>query len=150
MAEHIHKEAFMLMRYQCCGTYIGGMTVNQPPMARSPGCGHREVIWNSRDGVTPFCMTCPSCGGDLQHVNWGADIYAPEHKPNYGQGVWRDGTADEAERIIRRRMAQYPDGLSAESIDALVRTVRNPDDKGNTEFLRGWPMLYRHGMEGDA
>lgn len=43
--EYRHAEAFCLMTYLC------------------KGCGHREVIWNSRDGVTPFAATCPSCGG---------------------------------------------------------------------------------------
>ena len=32
---HNHKEAYMLMNYRC-------------------ECGHHELIWNSRDGVTPF------------------------------------------------------------------------------------------------
>jgi len=40
---HRHVEAFCLMHYAC-------------------DCGHHEVIWNSRDGVTPFTAPCPSCG----------------------------------------------------------------------------------------
>jgi len=32
--QHRHAEAFKLMIYAC-------------------SCGHRETIWNSRDGVTP-------------------------------------------------------------------------------------------------
>lgn len=38
-----HKEAYLLMNYRC-------------------ECGHHELIWNSRDGVTPFTLSCPNCG----------------------------------------------------------------------------------------
>jgi len=62
--------------------------------------------------------------------------------------VWRDGTPDEAETIIRRRLAMYPTdrNLTAEYVEKIVKTVRDPDDPGNTEFRRGWPILYRHGL----
>lgn len=60
-----HAEAFCLMWYGC-------------------KCGHRERIWNSRDGVTPFGMGCPSCGGSMSHVDWQKDILAPQHQLNRG------------------------------------------------------------------
>jgi hypothetical protein len=79
-----HKEAFCLMTYAC-------------------KCGHRERIWNSRDGVTPFAAQCPSCDdGIMQHVDWALDRRAVEHKLRPGQKFWRDGTPDEAEAIMRR------------------------------------------------
>jgi hypothetical protein len=80
-----HKEAFCLMWYAC-------------------KCGHRERIWNSRDGVTPFGCTCPSCAGIMDHVNWRDDEPAPNHKLTVGQRFWRDGTPNEAEAIMRRRL----------------------------------------------
>ena len=34
-------------------------------------CGHSEMIWNSRDGVTPFTVSCSKCGGLSSHSgNW--------------------------------------------------------------------------------
>lgn len=118
---HSHGEAFMLMTYAC-------------------DCGHRETIWNSRDGVTPFGMNCPSCGGStLRHVDWQRDVYAPDHKPHKGQRFWRDGTPDEAEAIMRRRIAsmrdQYP--CSPEKEAELIRWAR----EGKDEFQPGWPTL---------
>lgn len=57
---HNHAEAFCLMWYQC------------------KDCGAKERIWNSRDGVTPFGMRCPSCGrADYYHTYFGSDLYAP-------------------------------------------------------------------------
>ena len=38
--EYKHAEAFCLMKYRC------------------EKCGQAEVVWNSRDGVTPFIINC--------------------------------------------------------------------------------------------
>lgn len=146
-----HGEAFMLMGYQCMGRIDTGKP-HQPGSGRMPrtgGCGHRETFWNSRDGVTPFGMGCPSCGGDLQHMNWGADIRAPSHQPHHGQGVWRDGTPDEAEAIMRKRIESCkgtPYECDDERTAMLVESARNPKKGEHSEFQKGWPMFYRHGM----
>lgn len=120
---HKHGEAFMLMTYAC-------------------KCGHRETIWNSRDGATPFCTGCPSCCGGmspLQHVQWSRDTYAPDHRPHLGQRFWRDGTPEDAEMIMRRRIEalrfEYP--ITPEHEDELLAYARN----GDGEFQVGWPLL---------
>jgi len=88
--KHNHKEAFCLMYYAC------------------KGCGHFERIWNSRDGVTPFGVKCPSCeAGIMDHAYFGSDQYAPEHKLLPGQKFFRDGTNEEAEGIMRKRIAAF-------------------------------------------
>ena len=51
-------------------------------------CGKIEVLWNSRDRVTPFMMDCLKCAGTMQHV--GIDIDAPKHVPHRGQRVFID------------------------------------------------------------
>ena len=118
---HAFNEAFMLMWYAC-------------------ECGHRERIWNSRDGVTPFVMACPSCGENLRHVDWQSDEYAPSHQLRSRQHFWRDGTPDEAEAIMRRRIEmmrdQYP--LTPDREVALIASTRNGTEG---EFQKGWPML---------
>ena len=50
-----HGEAFCAMSYRC-----------------ENGC--KEVLWNSRDGVTPFTLRCVECGGVMEHVNWRDDV----------------------------------------------------------------------------
>ncbi len=118
---HAFGEAFMLMWYSC-------------------ECGHREQIWNSRDGVTPFALSCPKCGGMLSHVQWRNDIYAPNHKLQPGQRFWRDGTPDEAEAIMRRRIERMQEAFpcTPEQASELISQAR-----GGTahEFQAGWPML---------
>lgn len=121
---HTHGEAFMLMAYAC------------------DKCCHRETIWNSRDGVTPFGTRCPSCGeSSLRHENWPDDVYAPNHKPHKGQRFWRDGTPDEAEAIMRRRFESMKDQwpITPDYAEELVRKAREGSLTG--DFQPGWPML---------
>ncbi len=126
---HVYGEAFMLMWYRC------------------QSCRHTERIWNSRDGVTPFGCGCPSCGGVMQHMDWALDRYAPEHKLHRGQRFWRDGTPDEAEAIMRRRIDSTRDRYALEPAEKaeLIERCRNGQEH---EFQEGWPMLDIHDRAG--
>lgn len=92
---HRHAEAFCLMLYAC------------------RNCEHQEVIWNGRDGVTPFGMACPDCGGDMTHVNWEDDEYAPDHIPEPGQGVWIGFPPELRRPVAAARIAAF-DGTDLE------------------------------------
>lgn len=103
--------------------------------------GHREVIWNSRDGVTPFGCKCSACGiENMLHDDWSQDVYAPDHKLANGQRFWRDGTPDEAEAIMRKRIERYRDKhpIPVAKAQALIQEAR---DGTASEFQPGWPML---------
>ena len=119
---HIFGEAFMLMRYAC------------------EGCGHNEMIWNSRDSVTPFGIGCRKCGEIANHIDWGGDIYAPDYTPSPGTRIFRDGTPDEAERIMRERCDdmrdEYP--LPPDEEAALIQRCRDGEEH---EFQKGWPRV---------
>lgn len=121
---HQHIEAFCLMWYQC------------------KTCGHLERIWNSRDGVTPFGIQCPSCSSqECTHVAFGSDQYEPQHTMNRYQKFWRDGTPDEAEAFMRRRfemMREHGHEITPEREAALIAEAR---EGTGTEFRPGWPML---------
>lgn len=142
---YAHKEAFALMWYAC---------VNRPPNLFAPhtriqGCGYRERIWNSRDGVTPFGgVECPSCGrkgidGGLMHVEWNADECRPDHKLALGQRFFRDGTAADAIIIIKRRIEiskKSPRPIPDDIAERLLQHAR--DQTG--EWNKGWPMIDRY------
>jgi hypothetical protein len=73
--EKQYKEAFCLMLYRCnlCGTI--------------------EVLWNSRDGVTPFSICCSQCHRENEfpqmiHIGWQLDICKQDYKPFEGQRVF--------------------------------------------------------------
>lgn len=102
---HKHLEAFMLMRYRC------------------EGCDHSEMFWNSRDGITPLGYPCPECAGDMIHVDWDEDCYAPEHFPLTGQGVWVD-MPDSLKVVLARSLAysfEGPEEQREAFIDTIVR-----------------------------
>ncbi|AMR77631.1 hypothetical protein [Cupriavidus nantongensis] len=124
---HQHAEAFCLMRYSC-------------------GCGHSEIIWNSRDGVTAFTVPCPSCGDrmGLKHVNWGADFCAPNHKPHFGQRVWIGMTEERATTLAMRRIAEVKTRYGDELSDRLAGIVKDIWREGETPDLRVQGADYHH------
>lgn len=120
-----HKEAFCLMRYGC------------------QDCNHRELIWNSRDGVTPFGTTCPSCGNlNFVHMDWHWDKLTPNYKLNPYQKFWREGTQEEAVALIT---AQYNDYLKHNPIEnisqRLAIAIQNIKDGKSLDYRPGWPVL---------
>ena len=153
---HNHLEAFCLMIYMCDG---------HPQQQKSRSairntddikeCYHTEVIWNSRDGVTPFMCYCPSCGGNMGHIAFGWDKYSPDHQLNFGQRYWRDGTLEEAIQIMERRIEQMK-GTEYEADEAkremLLKHVED-DYNGKSdppgEFRKGFPYLDVHGYTKD-
>ena len=69
------KERFALMQYQDEVT------------------GKIEIIWNSRNAVTPFFITSPD-GNSSKHINWHADIYSPNHVPKVGDRIFVNATLE--------------------------------------------------------
>lgn len=125
-----HKEAFALMWYAC-------------------KCGHRERIWNSRDGVTPFGgILCISCGGGglkggLSHVDFHLDEPAPDHQLRDGQLFFRDGTAEDAVKIIERRIVHFADA-GKPIPDDIAEMFRQHAREQTNEWHEGWPMVERY------
>ncbi len=85
---HRHAEAFCLMWYATDDRML------------------REIIWNSRDGVTPFIV--PSIDGrEMTHIDWHLDRYAADHQPRPGQRVFIDLPREVAERFAREQVERY-------------------------------------------
>jgi len=113
-------------------------------------CGGREVLWNGRDGVTPFGVPCrnETCnehemGSPMLHIAWKLDKCAPAFKPWPGMRVFRDGTLEEARAIMRRRI-ESAKGTEYErtpaEIDEMIANIVL-DDEGRSGFRRGYPMI---------
>lgn len=106
--KHNHAEAFRLMRYVC------------------EDCGYSEIVWNSRDGVTPFGMMCRRCRSiNMMHHNWDKDVYAPDHIPHQGQGIWIDMPESLKPTLARMRAAVFegPDEERESLIQALIEDM---------------------------
>jgi hypothetical protein len=81
-----HKEAFCLMEYQDQVT------------------GEIEVLWNSRNGVTPFIITSRA-GNEAQHVHWHKDKPDPNYLPPKGMRIFVDARPTHSH--IRRSARDY-------------------------------------------
>lgn len=77
-----HVEAFRMMTYEC------------------RVCGKQMRIWNSRDGVTPFTVTCRLCDkGFMVHINWANDPLLPRYSPQVGDWIWVDMPIKKCKRL---------------------------------------------------
>ena len=91
MSPYLHKEAFCLMLYVC------------------QECGHKELLWNSRDGVTPFSLTCVKCLVPCKayHKHWEQDRRLPDFKPEDGMRIFVDLTPERARHHAEEVVAKY-------------------------------------------
>lgn len=123
MEPHQYPERFALMHYRC------------------DSCRGLELVWNSRNGVSPFSIPCARCEeGIATHVSWEQDLRKPDWQLRMGQRFFRDGTPDEAVEIMRKRIAvmQDLDPLPQHRIDELLRDTK----EGRVhEFRSGWPSI---------
>lgn len=67
--------------------------------------GHTEILWNSRDGITPFSISCRKCDSSMVHAFWDADVKVPDFKPPKGMRIFVDLTMEQA-RIDRRKYVE--------------------------------------------
>jgi hypothetical protein len=94
LAGNSHVEAFCHMQY------YGAHASDVKYIDRNSLMTKKHIvllIWNSRDGVTPFNMFSEEFGIELQHVNFAQDVFDPRYRPKKGDMIWRDWTVAEAE-----------------------------------------------------
>lgn len=102
---YTHKEAFCLMKY------------------RSDDGTEEEMIWNSRDGVTPFVITLRS-GKQAVHVEWKNDLCVPEFIPAPGTRIFADLTEERATEFARDSLIRHP--RRGVTIKELVKEYMRP------------------------
>lgn len=115
--KYSHNEAFCVMKYRC------------------EECGIEEYLWNSRDGVTPFIISCHACmlnekEGSMAHVDWNLDKRIVDYRPPKGSRIFIDLTKDMARKYKALQivhwwdMAKFPMseryGSPKEAFDALM------------------------------
>ena|ERR1041385_231833 len=71
--QYRHREAFCLMQY------------------RDRVTGEIELLWNSRDGVTPFIIDSRQ-GNEAEHINWRQDRCVPDFVPKPGMRIFVDAS----------------------------------------------------------
>ena len=119
---HNHKEAFCIMTYRC------------------KDCGFEERIWNSRDGVTPFCIACPKCKGhNHYHVDWFMDRYAPYHS-----FVMQPG-----ERYFITMTMERARGYAVINVDRQIKAGKLPASMRNSVITKAAKSYYHEGQAPD-
>ena len=73
--KYLHGEAFMLMNYESTDGKV------------------KEVLWNSRDGVTPFILHSVD-GVEMAHTDWDHDKRERGHIPKVGTRMFVDLTKE--------------------------------------------------------
>jgi hypothetical protein len=83
--------------------------------------GHtKELLWNSRDGVTPFVIRSRD-GADLSHVGFSDDLTVPGYLPAVGSRVFVDATLDDFLKGVRKRFEGYLDRDGTVTGDLAIR-----------------------------
>ena len=106
-----HAEAFCLMKY------------------RSADGTEEEILWNSRDGVTPFMLTSKS-GKMMQHVAWREDLYRPDFKPQSGDRYFVDATRE----LVTPKLNEYVEKIFTEHDGGYWKTR----EEAFEALLPGW------------
>jgi len=129
--KHDYGEAFMLMRYE-------------------DDIGNVEVIWNSRDGVTPFIVSSRA-GRRMTHKNWHADVYAPDHEPQAGDRIFTDLTREELLEIEKINVNEWWDDEELPMKDHPVLGPLGKDGAAkymaNESWQEGMPNIVEVGSE---
>ena len=88
---YIHSEAFNLMKYET----DDGL--------------ESEIIWNSRDGVTPFIISNRDKTKMMTHVRWSEDVCVPNHVPKPGDRIFVDVTPEMMRDGARKQIEKFWD-----------------------------------------
>ncbi|MFN6572394.1 hypothetical protein [Dendronalium sp. ChiSLP03b] len=102
-----HKEAFCLMKY-----------------AAEDG-SEVEWIWNSRDGVTPFCVSNRAGDKMLQHVNWHLDRRILDYQPMPCERIFVGLSLEKAKQRAQRRIEHFWDRDDCAHIREMYGTKEN-------------------------
>jgi len=131
---YVHGEAFMLMRYV------------------SEDGARFEVIWNSRDGVTPFCVHSRD-GVEMRHVDWSRDLRRVDYEPSLGERIFVDLTVEAATAYRTRYVDEFwehaeygmkTDGRWASKADAIADLARVDVEQhggGNPDLVEVTPEI---------
>lgn len=91
--------------------------------------GNEEWIWNSRDAVTPFCISLRN-GNEAMHVEWSRDRFDPWHVPKVGDRIFVNLTMEHA-RGYRRTYVErwWDDAAHGEAMSARYESKEDAVEK---------------------
>ncbi|YAG16969.1 hypothetical protein NSTC745_06354 [Nostoc sp. DSM 114161] len=113
-----------------------------------------EWIWNSRDGVTPFCVSNRTGDKMLQHVDWHLDRRIFDYQPMPCERIFVDLSPDRARQRAERTIEHYWNrddcahirqlfGTKEKAIEGLLAESRVGEAPDLVEFGSLEPGAYR-------
>lgn len=133
MSNYDHAEAFCIMPYEC------------------ESCEHKTMIWNSRDGVTPFCAMCRGCEKAIMNHNMRAREARSSELPADVPYVWVSHSLESAQEMAlafwdkhgEQMMEKYDhlreigkDGLIKSKVKEIYKDGASPRLITREEFLQ--------------
>lgn len=118
-----HGEAFSLMHY------------------RSKVSGVEEVLWNSRDGVTPFIIPSTDWSHSMEHVRWEDDRCVPTYVPAVGMRIFVDASEDTAHADAVRLVDLRPEIVVRQFAGNRRRAIKTIAHQSLTAHGPGTPAI---------
>jgi len=119
-----HKEAFCLMSYKC------------------EKCHDVEILWNSRDGVTPFIIGCTKCNGSMKHILWVFDKCVPNYRPEKGMRIFKSHTLES----YKKGAKEYAQNLWDKNIHGARERYKSAEELYkvvSNDFQEGQPYVHK-------
>jgi hypothetical protein len=131
--DYKHPEAFCLMKYQ------------------SEDGEEEEILWNTRDGVTPFFIGNKAGTKSMKHINWNEDVRAINHKPQPGDRVFMDLSKEDYISYTKVNVDKMWDGdgvkmsdhfeTKEQAIESLSSNWQEGTPCVRVVSKEGWPNL---------
>jgi len=128
-----HAEAFHLMTYQ------------------SEDGTETEILWNSRDGVTPFFIAGKDGKTEMKHVEWHKDLFDPRYIPKPGERVFMTISKEDYLAHIKKQVEamweadEFPMKEHFESKEQAIDILGEQWQEGmpciRTVAKEGWPNV---------
>lgn len=108
-------------------------------------CEMHEMIWNSRDAVSPFGTSCSTkdCKGHMIHINWHKDVVNSLYKPPPGTRYFADITRAKAETIATEMIDSANDFNTRHGHGEVL-------EKGTDEYIERFYELVTQYTHGDC
>lgn len=148
MITYTCNDAYQLMRYGISRFSDRGSPLDSVGPGELPQT-MVVIIWNSRDGVSPFC--CQIGAVEYEHVDWGMDRRVVDYVPPVGSHIFVDWTIDDqrehAEWMVKHHWGTGEEydiakafATKGEFIEGMLKEFR----PGQPKIVQVDEVLYQH------
>ena len=104
-----------------------------------------EFIYNSRDGVTPFCVLAKDGKTPMTHVDWHRDMYTPSHTLQDGDRFFTTHTEQTALDKAKEFVEYHWESGMSKSFNTKTEAIEH-----FAEEWTGTPTIATWGKDADS